>query len=145
MSCVQKKDEAYFKTLLKIVESTPGLYYSYGTDITLKYVRLYICFFWFSFILLSTTRFTVPIFSWKLMMFTSLQRRFKLAEGWMSRPVWKQVYNFNSGVLQCERLQQINIARKFAYYNLHLCDFCIIFTGISVLLVKPKRQTGILI
>ncbi|CAA3011461.1 phosphoinositide phosphatase SAC8 [Olea europaea subsp. europaea] len=51
----EKKDEAYFKTLLKIVESTPGLYYSYGTDITLN-----------------------------------LQRRFKLAEGWMSRPVWKQ-------------------------------------------------------
>ncbi|XP_022893525.1 phosphoinositide phosphatase SAC8 isoform X2 [Olea europaea var. sylvestris] len=51
----EKKDEAYFKTLLKIVESTPGLYYSYGSDITLN-----------------------------------LQRRFKLAEGWMSRPVWKQ-------------------------------------------------------
>ncbi|CAI9758899.1 unnamed protein product [Fraxinus pennsylvanica] len=51
----EKKDEAYFMTLLKIVESTPGLYYSYGTDITLN-----------------------------------LQRRFKLAEGWMSRPVWKQ-------------------------------------------------------
>lgn len=36
--CLQKKDEAYFMTLLRIVESTPGLYYSYETDITLKYV-----------------------------------------------------------------------------------------------------------
>ncbi|GKD68818.1 phosphoinositide phosphatase SAC8 isoform X1 [Tanacetum coccineum] len=34
----QKKDEAYFQTLLRIVEETPGLYYSYETDITLKYV-----------------------------------------------------------------------------------------------------------
>ncbi|CAK9139979.1 unnamed protein product [Ilex paraguariensis] len=51
----EKKEEAYFMTLLKIVESTPGLYYSYETDITLN-----------------------------------LQRRFKLAEGWMSKPVWKQ-------------------------------------------------------
>ncbi|KAL7136216.1 hypothetical protein ABFS83_10G014600 [Erythranthe nasuta] len=51
----EKKDEAYFMTLLKIVESTPGLYYSYGTDITLN-----------------------------------LQRRSKLAKGWMSKPIWKQ-------------------------------------------------------
>lgn len=40
--------------LLKVVESTPGLYYSYETDITLN-----------------------------------LQRRCKLAEGWMSKPIWK--------------------------------------------------------
>jgi hypothetical protein len=33
---VQKRDEAYFMNLLKVVESTPGLYYSYETDITLK-------------------------------------------------------------------------------------------------------------
>ncbi|KAM7526495.1 hypothetical protein LguiA_016397 [Lonicera macranthoides] len=51
----EKRDEAYFMNLLKIVESTPGLYYSYETDITLN-----------------------------------LQRRFKLAEGWMSKPMWKQ-------------------------------------------------------
>ena len=43
MSLVQKKEEAYFMTLLKIVESTPGLYYSYETDITLKYVPLSDC------------------------------------------------------------------------------------------------------
>ncbi|XP_054783868.1 phosphoinositide phosphatase SAC8 isoform X2 [Prosopis cineraria] len=51
----EKKDEAYFRTLLKIVESMPGLYYSYDTDITLN-----------------------------------LQRRCKLIEGWMSKPIWKQ-------------------------------------------------------
>ncbi|KOM37516.1 hypothetical protein LR48_Vigan03g089800 [Vigna angularis] len=32
----EKKDEAYFLNLLKVVESMPGLYYSYETDITLK-------------------------------------------------------------------------------------------------------------
>lgn len=53
--CQEKKDEAYFRTLLRELESTPGLYYSYETDITLN-----------------------------------LQRRFKLAEGWMSKPIWKQ-------------------------------------------------------
>ncbi|XP_059428242.1 phosphoinositide phosphatase SAC8 isoform X2 [Corylus avellana] len=51
----EKRDEAYFRTLLKMVESTPGLYYSYETDITLN-----------------------------------LQRRCKLAEGWMNKPIWKQ-------------------------------------------------------
>lgn len=51
----EKKDESYFMTLLRIVESTPGLYYSYETDITLN-----------------------------------LQRRFRLANGWMSKPLWKQ-------------------------------------------------------
>ncbi|KAK6120251.1 hypothetical protein DH2020_045942 [Rehmannia glutinosa] len=35
----EKRDEDYFMTLLKIVESTPGLYYSYGTDITLSLQR----------------------------------------------------------------------------------------------------------
>uniref|UniRef100_A0A6N2L1N9 SAC domain-containing protein n=1 Tax=Salix viminalis TaxID=40686 RepID=A0A6N2L1N9_SALVM len=50
----EKRDEAYFMNLLKVVESTPGLYYSYETDITLN-----------------------------------LQRRCKLAEGWMSKPIWK--------------------------------------------------------
>ncbi|KAG5550570.1 hypothetical protein RHGRI_015511 [Rhododendron griersonianum] len=51
----EKRDEAYFRTLLRVIESTPGLYYSYETDITL-----------------------------------SLQRRFKLTEGRMSKPIWKQ-------------------------------------------------------
>ncbi|CAL0328279.1 unnamed protein product [Lupinus luteus] len=32
----EKKDEAYFTTLLKAVESMPGLYYSYETDVTLS-------------------------------------------------------------------------------------------------------------
>ncbi|MBA0726656.1 hypothetical protein Golax_002468, partial [Gossypium laxum] len=31
----EKRDEAYFMSLLKTVEATPGLYYSYETDITL--------------------------------------------------------------------------------------------------------------
>ncbi|XP_010253772.1 PREDICTED: phosphoinositide phosphatase SAC8 isoform X2 [Nelumbo nucifera] len=35
----EKKDEAYFITLLKAVESTPGLYYSYETDLTLNLQR----------------------------------------------------------------------------------------------------------
>ncbi|KAH6777874.1 SAC domain-containing protein 8 [Perilla frutescens var. hirtella] len=35
----EKKDEDYFMTLLRIVESTHGLYYSYGTDITLNLQR----------------------------------------------------------------------------------------------------------
>ncbi|TKY65812.1 Phosphoinositide phosphatase SAC8 [Spatholobus suberectus] len=35
----EKKDEAYFMNLLKVVESTPGLYYSYETDITLNLQR----------------------------------------------------------------------------------------------------------
>ncbi|KAJ9180560.1 hypothetical protein P3X46_008784 [Hevea brasiliensis] len=51
----EKRDEAFFLNLLKTVESTPGLYYSYETDITLN-----------------------------------LQRRCKLAEGWMAKPIWKQ-------------------------------------------------------
>ncbi|XP_050243955.1 phosphoinositide phosphatase SAC8 isoform X2 [Quercus robur] len=51
----EKQDEAYFRTLLRTVESAPGLYYSYEADITLN-----------------------------------LQRRYKLAEGWMTKPIWKQ-------------------------------------------------------
>ncbi|CAK9323369.1 unnamed protein product [Citrullus colocynthis] len=35
----EKRDEAYFLTLLKTVETTPGLYYSYQTDITLNLQR----------------------------------------------------------------------------------------------------------
>lgn len=51
----EKRDEDYYLNLLKMVESTPGLYYSYETDITVN-----------------------------------LQRRFKLAHGWMNKPMWKQ-------------------------------------------------------
>ncbi|WOL01909.1 phosphoinositide phosphatase SAC8 isoform X3 [Canna indica] len=32
----EKKDEAYFMSLLKIIESTPGLYYSYERDLTVN-------------------------------------------------------------------------------------------------------------
>ncbi|KAK9124529.1 hypothetical protein Sjap_014131 [Stephania japonica] len=35
----QKRDEAYFMSLLKTVESTPGLYYSYETDLTINLQR----------------------------------------------------------------------------------------------------------
>lgn len=51
----EKKDEAYFMALLKTVQSTPGLYFSYETDLTLNF-----------------------------------QRRCKLMEGWMAKPIWKQ-------------------------------------------------------
>ncbi|XP_024189886.1 phosphoinositide phosphatase SAC8 isoform X1 [Rosa chinensis] len=51
----EKKDEAYFMALLKTVQSTPGLYFSYETDLTLNF-----------------------------------QRRRKLIEGWMAKPLWKQ-------------------------------------------------------
>ncbi|CDP06466.1 unnamed protein product [Coffea canephora] len=64
----EKKDESYFMTLLKVVESTMGLYYSYDTDITLN-----------------------------------LQRRFKLADGWMSKPIWKQAdprFVWNRNILE---------------------------------------------
>ncbi|VFQ90977.1 unnamed protein product [Cuscuta campestris] len=37
----EKKDEAYFTNLLKVVESTPGLYFSYETDVTLNLQRRY--------------------------------------------------------------------------------------------------------
>lgn len=33
---VQKRDEAHFLSLLKVVETTPGLYFSYDADLTLK-------------------------------------------------------------------------------------------------------------
>lgn len=64
----QKKDEAYFQTLLRNVEETPGLYYSYETDITLN-----------------------------------LQRRYKMADGWMSKPIWKQAdprFVWNRNILE---------------------------------------------
>ncbi|XP_055807678.1 phosphoinositide phosphatase SAC8 [Solanum dulcamara] len=39
LTCQEKRDEAYFMNLLTIVESTPGLYYSYETDITVNLQR----------------------------------------------------------------------------------------------------------
>ncbi|OVA02719.1 Synaptojanin [Macleaya cordata] len=36
----EKKDEAYFMSLLRTVESTPGLYYSYETDLTLNLQKI---------------------------------------------------------------------------------------------------------
>ncbi|XP_019162639.1 PREDICTED: phosphoinositide phosphatase SAC8 isoform X2 [Ipomoea nil] len=41
LSSEEKRDEAYFMNLLKVVESTPGLYFSYETDITLNMQRRY--------------------------------------------------------------------------------------------------------
>ncbi|WOH10955.1 hypothetical protein DCAR_0830432 [Daucus carota subsp. sativus] len=64
----EKRDEAYYLNLLKMVESTPGLYYSYETDITVN-----------------------------------LQRRFKLADGWMRKPIWKQAdpqYVWNKYIIE---------------------------------------------
>lgn len=55
LTAQEKKADAYLKNLLKVVETTPGLYYSYETDITLNF-----------------------------------QRRSKLTEGRMSKPLWKQ-------------------------------------------------------
>ncbi|KAJ8448315.1 LOW QUALITY PROTEIN: hypothetical protein Cgig2_021943 [Carnegiea gigantea] len=40
LSPQEKKEEAYFRNLLRVVESTAGLYYSYETDITVKYAVL---------------------------------------------------------------------------------------------------------
>lgn len=34
--CLQRRDEAYFMSLLRIAETTCGLYYSYDRDLTLK-------------------------------------------------------------------------------------------------------------
>uniref|UniRef100_A0A7C9E1L3 SAC domain-containing protein n=1 Tax=Opuntia streptacantha TaxID=393608 RepID=A0A7C9E1L3_OPUST len=42
LSPQEKKEEAYFRNLLRVVESTPGLYYSYETDITVKYA-VFLC------------------------------------------------------------------------------------------------------
>ncbi|PKA66909.1 Phosphoinositide phosphatase SAC8 [Apostasia shenzhenica] len=51
----EKRDEEYFMSLLRIIESTPGLYYSYELDLTLN-----------------------------------LQRAYKLDEGRLLKPLWKQ-------------------------------------------------------
>ncbi|XP_073222687.1 phosphoinositide phosphatase SAC8 isoform X3 [Cicer arietinum] len=101
----EKKDEAYFLTLLKIVESMPGLYYSYEIDITLN-----------------------------------LQRRSKLVEGWMSKPLWKQAdprYVWNKHLM--EELIEFKLDRfilplvqgSFQTDELKLKDSCAKLTLIS--------------
>ncbi|KAH7514644.1 hypothetical protein FEM48_Zijuj11G0111200 [Ziziphus jujuba var. spinosa] len=103
----EKRDEAYFRNLLKTVESTPGLYYSYETDITLN-----------------------------------LQRRWKLAEGWMNKAIWKQadprfVWNRNllDELIECKLddfvmpLLQGNILKsliRYVYYSKTL-PLCILY------------------
>lgn len=72
--------------LLRVVESTPGLYYSYETDITLKYVQAVLLPLLFISLVLP-----MLLVSRNLSILTSLQRRCNLAKGWMSKPVWKQV------------------------------------------------------
>ena len=97
MSFTQKKDEAYFRTLLRTVESTPGLYYSYEADITLIYVIL-----------------SVMYSRWHLIVSISLQRRYKLAEGWMNKSIWKQV---------SQRIRSIfkdKLSSEYNPYLLHL-------------------------
>ncbi|KAA3463761.1 phosphoinositide phosphatase SAC8-like isoform X1 [Gossypium australe] len=73
----EKRDEAYFMSLLKTVEATPGLYYSYETDITVNVLYGYISF-------------TTVKLMMHLIVYTSLQRRCKLMEAWTSKPLWKQ-------------------------------------------------------
>ncbi|XP_058737051.1 phosphoinositide phosphatase SAC8-like isoform X2 [Vicia villosa] len=101
----EKRDEEYFLTLLKMVESMPGLYYSYETDITLN-----------------------------------LQRRSKLVEGWMSKPLWKQAdprYVWNKHLM--EELIEFKLDRfilplvqgSFQTAELKLKDSCAKLTLIS--------------
>ncbi|WJX76697.1 Phosphoinositide phosphatase sac8 [Trifolium repens] len=107
----EKRDEAYFLTLLKVVESMPGLYYSYEADISLN-----------------------------------LQRRSKLVEGWMSKPLWKQAdprYVWNKHLmeelieLKLDRfimpLVQGNILKSLSFQTaeLKLKDSCAKLTLIS--------------
>ncbi|KAL0309980.1 UNVERIFIED_CONTAM: Phosphoinositide phosphatase SAC8 [Sesamum radiatum] len=83
----EKRDEDYYMTLLKIVESTPGLYFSYGTDITLKQV----------FNVGSCSSVYILLFFEKADVVTSLQRRRKLATGWESKPIGsRSAVTFNS-------------------------------------------------
>lgn len=56
--CIQKRDEAYFMTLLKTVETTPGLYYSCEVDLSLRWVISMI--FANNFILKNQTEMEVP-------------------------------------------------------------------------------------
>lgn len=56
--CIQKRDEAYFMTLLKTVETTPGLYYSCEVDLSLRWVISMV--FANNFILKGRTEMEVP-------------------------------------------------------------------------------------
>lgn len=56
--CIQKRDEAYFMTLLKTVETTPGLYYSCEVDLSLR--RVISMVFANNFILKGRTEMEVP-------------------------------------------------------------------------------------
>ncbi|CAK8541949.1 unnamed protein product [Lathyrus sativus] len=101
----EKRDEEYFLTLLKVVESMPGLYYSYETDITLN-----------------------------------LQRRSKLVEGWMSKPLWKQAdprYVWNKHLMEelieskLDRFIMPLVQGSFQTAELKLKDSCVKLTLIS--------------
>ncbi|KAF9620330.1 hypothetical protein IFM89_011065 [Coptis chinensis] len=74
---MEKRDEAYFMSLLRTMESTPGLYYSYETDLTLK----------FRFCAVYRVKLRSMVFS---SMSTNLQMNGKLAEGRARKPLWKQ-------------------------------------------------------
>ncbi|GAU35121.1 hypothetical protein TSUD_162260 [Trifolium subterraneum] len=100
----EKRDEAYFLTLLKVVESMPGLYYSYEGDISLN-----------------------------------LQRRSKLVEGWMSKPLWKQAdprYVWNKHLMEelielKPDMYYLNRDLRFQTAELKLKDSCAKLTLIS--------------
>ncbi|WVZ56588.1 hypothetical protein U9M48_007093 [Paspalum notatum var. saurae] len=64
----EKRDEAYFMSLLRIAESTCGLYYTYERDLTLK--QMYDCIIY--------------------RMSLCLQRASKLTAGRIHKPLWKQ-------------------------------------------------------
>ncbi|KAD6120370.1 hypothetical protein E3N88_11641 [Mikania micrantha] len=90
----QKKDEAYFQTLLRIVEETPGLYYSYETDITLN-----------------------------------LQRRYKMTDGWMSKPIWKQAdprFVWNMNILE-ELIENKKILSYSIQFMIHSLNYKLSF------------------
>ncbi|RXH81820.1 hypothetical protein DVH24_036161 [Malus domestica] len=87
-----KKDEAYFKALLKTVQSTPGLYFSYKTDITLNF-----------------------------------ERRCKLVEGWMAKPIWKQLPDCTAKAkgLICHTYNCLKEVYPASRYNLiEMIDSC---------------------
>nr|ABF95396.1 Transmembrane protein G5p, putative, expressed [Oryza sativa Japonica Group] len=70
LTAQEKRDEAYFMSLLKIAETTHGLYYSYDRDLTLNY-----------------------FLSYELLL-RSLQRASKLPAGRVHKPLWKQFFKF---------------------------------------------------
>ncbi|KAJ0028725.1 hypothetical protein Pint_34869 [Pistacia integerrima] len=105
----EKKDEAYFMNLLKIVEATPGLYYSYETDITLN-----------------------------------LQRRCKLAEGWMAKPTWKQAdprFVWNKNLLE-ELIEYKKRGNKIQCYSILIVLFNQVSSfGVAKLKLKDSLAT----